>query len=212
MLDQAGTYVVSAIVTLFVVFNPLGVIPFYQGLTSAATDVQRNMIVNRATIVVVHILAFIAVIGDVVLGFLGITLHYIMIAGGLYILVFAVKQALGGSDHNAKEEKPSAGLSQVLAQRLAIVPLATPLLAGPGAIATVMHLNDAPGGVLVTILAIVANAVLAWLILRSSNQLSRLVGSSNLMILNTMMNILMAAIGVAFMLKGVSGAFGLTFT
>jgi len=211
-LDTFTGFLAADIVTLFVVVYPLGVMPFYQGLTAAATDSQKKVIVNKAILAVLVILAFFAVIGDAVLGFLGITLHYIMIAGGLYILIFAVKSALGGEEQtteaNSTGRKPK-GLPEAMARRIAVVPLATPLLAGPGSIATVMILNDGPGGVTATLLAIICNAVLAWLILRTSDRLARHIGPSNLMILNVMMNILMAAIGVAFILKGTFAAFHL---
>jgi multiple antibiotic resistance protein len=202
------------IITLFVVFNSLGVVPVYQGLTATATESQRKMIVNRAALVVLAILFFFALIGDAVLGFLGITLHYIMVAGGLYILVFAIKSALG--DAHKPEASASRGradaLSDAVAHRIAIVPLATPLLAGPGAIATVMILNDEPSGIALTLTAIVINTMLTWSILRLSNILSRKVGQSNLMILDMTTNLLTAAIGVAFILKGASAAFNLTFS
>lgn len=147
--------------------------------------------------------------------FLGITLHYIMIAGGLYILVFAVKSALGGGGDQAKRSRDSSrkggGLSKDEVERIAIVPLGTPLLAGPGSIATAMILNDDPSGVTTTIIAIFVNVFLAWLILKLSGRLMRVLSPSILMILGTVMNILMAAIGVAFLLRGISAAFGFNF-
>ncbi len=205
-------YMGSDILTLFVVLSPMGVMPFFQGLTANATGQQKNMIANRAIVIAAVLLAFFALIGDLVLGFLGITLQYIMIAGGLYILVFAVKNALGREDYTDRGESAegkSKGLPEAVAHKIAIVPLATPLLAGPGSIATVMILNDEPSGITTTIAAIVVNAILAWLILRSSNKLARVLSPSILMILNTVMNILIAAIGVAFVLKGASGAFSI---
>ena len=75
---------ISSIVTIFVVLNPVAVIPFFQGLTANGTQAQRRMIVNRAAVVVVVILLFFALIGDGVLTLLGITLHYIMIGRDLH--------------------------------------------------------------------------------------------------------------------------------
>jgi multiple antibiotic resistance protein len=159
--------------------------------------------------------AFFASLGDLVLTVLGITLHYIMIAGGLYILVFAVKSALGGGAEQANRRRNSShkagGLSKDDVERIAIVPLGTPLLAGPGSIATAMILNDDPSGVATTIIAIIVNAFLAWLILKLSSRLVRVVSPSVLMILSTVMNILMAAIGVAFLVRGISAAYGFKF-
>jgi len=205
-------YLDSDILTLFVVLSPIAVMPFFQGLTATATGQQRNMIANRAIIIAAVVLAFFALIGDLVLGFLGITLQYIMVAGGLYILVFAVKNALGREEYPTADQSvknTTTGLPDATAHKIAIVPLATPLLAGPGAIATVMILNDEPSGVTATMVAIVVNAILAWIIFRSSNKLTRVLSPSVLMILSTVLNILIAAIGVAFVLKGASAAFNI---
>ncbi len=196
--------------------NPIAVIPFFQGLTASATGGQRNMILNRACLVVIVVLVFFASVGDLVLSALGITLHYIMIAGGLYVIVFAVKSALGGgvseeTPRNRNSANKSTGLAKDVAERIAIVPIGTPLLAGPGSIATAMILNDDPSGVTTTIIAIIVNALLAWVILKLSSRLARIVSPSILMILSTVMNILIAAIGVAFVVKGVSAAFSIKF-
>lgn len=210
-------YAVTNIVTLFVVVNPIAVMPFFQGLTAQATHEQRNMILNRASLVVIFILLFFALVGDLVLTALGITLHYIMIAGGLYIVVFAVKSALGGgasveTSRKRNADSKNSGLAKDVAERIAIVPLGTPLLAGPGAIATAMILNDDPSGVTTTIIAVIVNVILAWLILKVSDRFARIVSPSILMILSTMMNILMTAIGVAFLVNGISAAYSLKFT
>jgi len=126
-MDLFLYYPITNIITLFVVLNPIAVIPFFQGLTAAATDEQRNAIVKRASVVVVVILLFFASLGDLVLTILGITLHYIMIAGGLYILVFAVKNALAGGGEQAGQSRGSGkkahGLPKAVAERIAIVRL-----------------------------------------------------------------------------------------
>ena len=68
-------YMGSDILTLFVVVSPMGVMPFFQGLTANATGQQKNMIANRAIVIAAVLLAFFALVGDLVLGFLGITLQ-----------------------------------------------------------------------------------------------------------------------------------------
>lgn len=213
-MEQFFYYLVGNVITLFVVINPIGVVPFFQGLTAKATGEQRKMIADRAAVVVVVVLLFFATLGDMVLSILGITLHYIMIAGGLYVIVFAVKNAVGGGsgDDESEGDREPGGLSKTAAERIALVPVGTPFLAGPGAIATAMILNDDPTGVTTTAIAIIVNTLLAWLILRLSNQLVRVVKPSVLTIISTVMNILMAAIGVAFLVRGLSASFGVNFT
>lgn len=133
------------LIALLVILYPLGNIPVYQGLTAGATEGQRKAIIRKAVIVVVIVLIVFAYLGDVILAVLQITLSHIMIAGGLFILVFAVRDAAGGSTSNkpsADRKKRSSGMLDVDIDKIAIFPIAIPLLAGPGAIATVMILNN----------------------------------------------------------------------
>ncbi len=200
------------VITLFVVINPILTIPFFQGITAGATEKQRHMIAKRASLVALVLLLFFAFAGDWVLGVIGITLNYVMIAGGLFILIFAIKDALG--DQNATpltSEAKSRGLTERAAEKLAVVPIGIPLLAGPGAIATVLILNDSAFGVTTTVIAIILNSFIAWLLLRLSDKVVRVVGPSTLGILGKVMDILIAAIGIAFLLNGLNAAYGLSF-
>jgi multiple antibiotic resistance protein len=212
-MDQFLADLTNNVITLFVVINPIITIPFFQGITASATEKQRHMIAKRACIVALVLLLFFAFVGDWVLGVIGITLHYIMIAGGLFILIFAVKDALGSDQNDTPRisETKSRGLTERAAEKLAVVPIGIPLLAGPGAIATVLILNDSPLGVTTTVIAVILNSFIAWLLLRLSDKIVRVVGPSALGVLGKVMDILIAAIGIAFLLKGLNAAYGLSF-
>lgn len=203
---------------LFVILNPIGNIPLYQGVTANATDDQKKIVARKAVIVVVIVLLVFAYLGDAILGALQITLNYIMIAGGLFIVVFAVKDAATGSTSNepaVEKKKRSGGLLGADLDRIAIFPIAIPLLAGPGAISTVMVLNHPAYGVakglvdFSTALAILIDCFLVWVFFVSSTRLVRYMKPSIMLMIGKVMDILMGAIGISFVFRGVLAIFGI---
>jgi multiple antibiotic resistance protein len=206
--------VTTSVLTLLVVLNPIVGLVYFSGLTAGATARQKQKISDRASIVVVGLLLFFAYLGDQILASLGITLHYIMVAGGLFILIFAIKDALGGasiSEHLDESAISVVQLSEADVERIAIIPLAVPVLAGPGAIAAVMILNDLEYGFIATGIAVVIDAVICWLTMRLSSRILRLVKPSFLTIVGKVMDILVSAVGVAFLIRGITGALGISF-
>ncbi len=204
---------VESLITLFVILNPIGAIPFFQSLTAGAILKQKEMVAKRAVLVVFTVLLIFAYLGDAILDLLHITLNYIMIAGGIFILVFALKDAASGLTRN--ELKDEAGnLPSTVADRIAVFPIAIPLLAGPGAIGTVILLNHplygAAKGItdFSTALAILVDCVIVWILLSLSNRLARILKPSILMAVGKVMDILMGAIGVSFLIKGIAAIFG----
>jgi multiple antibiotic resistance protein len=208
----------QSLIALFVILNPIGNIPFYQGVTASATADQRKAVARKAVIVVVIVLFVFAYLGDAILGALQITLNYVMIAGGLFIVVFAVKDAATGSMSNeptAATRKRSGGLLGADLDRIAVFPIAIPLLAGPGAIATVMVLNHPAYGAAKSLLdfstglAIVIDCFIVWLLFILSDRLVRHFKPSIMLIIGKVMDILMGAIGISFLIRGALAIFGL---
>jgi multiple antibiotic resistance protein len=138
-----------------------------------------------------------------------------MIAGGLFILIFAIKDALGGasiSEHMDESATPSAGqMSEADAERIAIIPLAVPVLAGPGAMAAVMILNDLQYGFVATGIAVVMDATICWATMRLSSRILSALRPSFLTIVGKVMDILVSGVAVAFLIRGITGALGISF-
>jgi MarC family membrane protein len=209
----------ESLITLLVILNPIGAIPFFQGLTAGATSKQRTMIAKRTIIITIIVLLIFAYLGDAILGALHITLDSVMIAGGVFILVFAVKDVASSQAQAAavslNREKGSA-LSSEVADSIAVFPLAIPLLAGPGAIATVMVLNNPDYGAATglgdfsTALAIVVDCLLVLLLFGFSSRLMKVLKPSVMVITGKVMDILMGAIGISFIIRGAVGIFGIT--
>lgn len=207
----------ESLLTIFVILNPIGAIPFFQGLTAGATSKQRSMIAKKTIIITIVVLLIFAYLGDVILGALHITLDAVMIAEGVFILVFAVKDVASSQAQAAASSlKKGSALSSEDADSIAVFPLAIPLLAGPGAIATVMVLNNPDYGVakgiadFSTALAIVVDCLIVLLLFGLSSQLMRVLKPSVMVITGKVMDILMGAIGISFLIRGAVGIFGIT--
>jgi multiple antibiotic resistance protein len=209
----------QALVTLFIILNPLGVIPFFQGLTAEATPEQKAMIARKTALIAAIILLVFAYLGDIILIALQITLNYVMVAGGIFILVFAVKDVVSSEAQNVAlslSKKKATPLRGADADGIAVFPLAIPLLAGPGAIATVMVLNEPQYGALKgwtdfsEAAAVVIDCIIVWLLFRLSNKLTKVVKPSVMVITAKVMDILMGAIGISFLIRGAVGIFGIS--
>lgn len=197
----------AGIVTLFVILDPIGVVPFFQNLTRGYDPVQRRGIAKMSVVVATALLLAFALVGNLILSLLGISLYDFEIAGGLLLLIFAIRDALfteplGASESSAVAEKlsPEQKLSTV-----AIIPIATPLLAGPGSLTIVMLLSKQDYGILISTVAILVDCTIAWFALRLSDRLAKHLGTSGLLIIGKVMDILMAAIAVSFLVSGIHG-------
>ncbi len=228
LFEDFTIYLAQAVLILFVIVNPVTGMAYYQGHTYLATQQQKKMILRRAVLVTMVVLWFFTFLGNVVLFLLRITVNYVRITGGVYILVYAVKSAIFGEEPQEATDdnlaRPASGLPQREAEKIAIVPLAIPLLAGPGAIASVMILNQplAGGiycfegnicvyGVLATALAVAIVSFSAWVLFSLSNKLVRKFNPSMLFTLGKVMDILMGAIAISFIIQGVAQTFKIAF-
>jgi len=210
----------QSLITIFVILDPIGAIPFFQGLTAGATSRQRGMIARKTVIVTIVVLLIFAYLGDAILGALHITLDSVMIAGGVFILVFAVKDVASSQSPSANTSRTKkgemGGLPKEVADSIAAFPLAIPLLAGPGTIATVMVLNNPDYGAATglgdfsTALAIVVDCLIVLLLFGLSSRLMRILKPSVMVITGKVMDILMGAIGISFIIRGAVGIFGIT--
>ncbi|MCL5067256.1 MAG: MarC family protein [Thaumarchaeota archaeon] len=198
-----ATQFVAGIVTLFVILDPLGVLPFFLSLTQGSTLEQRRRIANKAVLITICLLLIFAFLGDAILLFLGIQISDFEIAGGALLLLFALRDALSIEPLGFKETSAALGATKVL-ETIAVIPIATPLLAGPGSLTTVMLLTRQPYGLLISAAAILVDCSIAWLLLRVSGRINKFVGPSGLMIIGKVMDILMAAIAVSFLTAGIT--------
>lgn len=198
-----ATQLIAGVVTLFVILDPIGVLPFFLSLTQGSTLEQRRKIANKAALITICLLLVFAFLGDAILLFLGIQISDFEIAGGALLLLFALRDALSIEPLGFKETAAAMDSSKVL-ETIAVIPIATPLLAGPGSLTTVMLLTREPYGLLISTVSILVDCSIAWTLLRISGRINKFVGPSGLMITGKVMDILMAAIAVSFLTAGIT--------
>jgi multiple antibiotic resistance protein len=179
----------SVFVTLIVIMDPPGAMPIFLALTGSLTQRQKVAAARRASLVALGVISSFALFGQQILGYLHISLAALQGAGGLLLLLVAL-QLLTGSE---QEQHADAGVN------VALVPLGTPLLAGPGAIvATMLAVEKAQGsGPLISVgLALVAVLVVVWLFLRFAGRIHRVLKDSGTVLLTRIAGLLLSAIAV----------------
>lgn len=179
----------SVFVTLLVIMNPPGAVPIFLGLTVALTHRQREVAARRASLVALGVITAFAVFGQQILTYLHISLPALQGAGGLLLLLVAL-QLLVGQDSGVRSD---AGVN------VALVPLGTPILAGPGAIvATMLAVRAANGfpGFLAVAAGLLVALLIVWLFLRFAGQVHRLLRDSGTMLVTRIAGLLLSAIAV----------------
>ncbi|MGA2875169.1 MAG: MarC family protein [Nitrososphaerales archaeon] len=210
----AVTEIFAGIVTLFVILDPIGVLPCFIGLTGGVSTQQRKKLANRAVAVATGLLLVFALLGDGILLFLGIQIADLEIAGGVLLLVFALRDILSSEPLGMKETSDVLE-STKMAETMAVIPIATPLLAGPGSLTVVMlFAKESLGGVaslgvVISIVAIVVDCLVAWCLLRLGDRITKALSPTVLLIIGKVMDILMAAIAVSFLTSGVIAIFSI---
>lgn len=205
MIKGEWAYFTGAFVTIFFIVDPFAMIPLYLSLTDKYSTQERTIVRRRAVFIAFGLLVTFAISGMTFFEFFGITLPAFQIAGG--ILLFA----LGFTQLNAKQEKVSKAENEEsrVKDDISVFPLAMPLLAGPGAISTVILLSTKTGSILRLVeltVALAACMTLTYLVLKSSPFLLRVMGQTGLNLLSRIMGIILTAIGVQFALNGIAEA------
>jgi multiple antibiotic resistance protein len=187
----------QAFVALFVVIDPLGTVPVFLALTRDQTAAHRRRTARLSVLVAAGIVAVFALAGTQLLQLMNISLQALQLAGGLLLALIALDLLRAHCDQTPADARSG---------EVAFVPLGTPLLAGPGAIAaTVLYVEQAPGPgeVLSVWLALVTVLVVTWLTLRFSGVVVRLVKENGLDLLTRIVGLLAAAVAVQFMASAI---------
>jgi len=179
-----------AFVPLFVAVDAIGVAPVYLALTRSLPRAQRRRVLDASLVVAAVVSISFALLGKALFVFLGVTVADFQIAGGLILM------ALAGLDLLGPEPRGLAEGTDV-----GVVPIAVPLIAGPAVITSAIVLVDLYGS-LATVLALLANFLVCWLVLAYVNELSNLLGRTGARALSKIISLLLAAIGVHLVREG----------
>jgi multiple antibiotic resistance protein len=179
----------SVFVTLLVIMDPPGALPIFLALTESLTQKQKLAAARRASLVALGVIVLFAVFGQQILTYLHISLPALQGAGGLLLLLVAL-QLLTGSE---QEQHADAGVN------VALVPLGTPLLAGPGAIVATMlavKASDGANDYVAVATGLVATMFVVWLFFRFASQVHRVLKDSGTVLVTRIAGLLLSAIAV----------------
>ena len=192
-------------ISLFAIIDPLGIIPIIIAFTAGMTAQKRERVGRIASLSVFGILLAALLLGEAILEFFGISIHSFRTAGGILLLLMSIKMLIGTKSAPAPDDSDGDATSSV-----AIVPLSTPLLAGPGAISTVIldaHKAGNPGHYGVMALILVALSLTVWITFLIAPWISQRLGKIGSNIFTRLMGLLLAAIAVEFIAGGLRGLF-----
>jgi multiple antibiotic resistance protein len=183
----------KAVIVLFIIVDPFGDIPIFIGLTDKMTEGEKKKVFNIATIVGVILLLVFAFTGQEIFAIFGVSIYSFEVAGGILLLIIAIRILISGSMHESTDSPESMGA----------VPIAMPLLVGPGAITTTIF-NLQAYDVYVTTLSVLIVMFVVWVILRYMDAVYRFLGRTGSLVIARVVSLLIAAIAVQYILEGVS--------
>ena len=201
----------SAFITLFVVIDPPGCAPIYVGLTQGASEAEKRAMATRACVIAGTILLIFALFGEALLAALHIELDAFRTAGGIMLFLIALDMVF-----EKRTERREARAEKIREtpeiEDVSVFPMAMPMLAGPGAIASIMLLTSSTRGLpqaLVVLAALLAVMVLTLLALLAASPLMKLVGARVEAVITRLLGVLLAALAAQYVFDGIRGSFGI---
>jgi multiple antibiotic resistance protein len=194
---------VSALITFFVVIDPPGCAPIFAGLTQGASPAHRSAMAVRAVCVASVILLVFALLGEDLLKALGISLASFRIAGG--IMLFLIARDMVFEKRTERREDRAAKLQAEQVEDVSIFPMAMPMIAGPGSIASVMLLmarNDGLERTVVVLGALATILLLTLAALLAAGPIMRLLGARIEAVITRLLGVLLGALAVQFVMDG----------
>ncbi|MEC9198300.1 MarC family protein [Donghicola tyrosinivorans] len=203
-------FLITAFFTLFVIIDPIGLTPLFVAMTQGMSARQRRAIGLRACVVAVGILCAFSFFGEALLGFVGISMHAFRIAGGILLFLTALDMLFqrrtkrrADQAEEAEEEHDHHDPS--------VFPLAIPLIAGPGSIATIILLTGQTEGIIgfLSVLGVMLCVIgIMLLLFLTGGVIERALGRTGIEVVTRLLGMLLAALSVQFVLDGLKG-FGL---
>ena len=201
MNPELGLYI-TAFVTLFVIIDPIGLVPLFAALTQGESAARRRAIAFRACLTAAGLLTVFGLFGDAVLGFVGISMPAFRVAGGILLFLTALDMLF------ERRTKRREGQSQPGEDDPSIFPLSIPLIAGPGSIATMILLSSQQGSDWSWILAVhgvmAAVLLLTFAMFLTAGLLERAIGPVGINVVTRLLGMLLAALSVQFVLDGLT--------
>jgi multiple antibiotic resistance protein len=203
-LNEYLSFTLVTFPAVFFIMDPLGLLPIFVAITAGDTPEKRQRTARRATLIAFGLMTFFTLFGSLVFKVFGISMSALKVAGGILLLMTSMDmlRAQPSRTRSSPEETHECEAKE----DVAVVPLAMPLLAGPGSIATAMVLAARGRDWTYTIPVVASIAVtclLTYLLLRAAARLNRLLGTTGIAVLERIMGLLLAAIAVQFVADGI---------
>jgi multiple antibiotic resistance protein len=192
-LNEFGIAVVKAVITLFVVIDPIGIVPLFASYTERMQTQDRKSLSKTATITAGVLLFVFAIAGTQIFAILGIDIFSFLIAGGILLFIVSIELLTHGAWRFGGDTSTDGS---------GVVPFAFPLLAGPGAITSVI-ISYQTSGIMVTILSIAIVIAITYLILLLAAPINRFLGKRGSMVITRVFAIIVAAFAVQYIVEGV---------
>jgi multiple antibiotic resistance protein len=208
LIGPAGAFLITSLISLFIIIDPPGNIFPFLALSAAYTPSAVRSLARQACLYAFLILTLVVVAGRIILKFLGITIPAFQIAGGLILFRIAIDMLEGQGHFNRFDT--SSSLDAADYRGVALVPLAVPLLSGPGAISTVLVLTSRSGSYLedgLVVLSLLIVMLLTYMFFHFSHFLVNRLKETGIRLLTRLMGLIMAALAVQFVLDGLLSAF-----
>ncbi|MDG1280130.1 MAG: MarC family protein [Pseudorhodobacter sp.] len=199
-MELETAFLITAFATLFVVIDPPGLIPLFIALTPGMTAEHRRAIGLRASIVAIFILTLFGLTGEAVLNFIGISMSAFRIAGGILLFLTALDMLFERRTQRREGQKTVADHDP------SVFPIAIPLIAGPGAIATMILLVGEAGswqGIVAVHLVMIFVILLALALFMVAGPLERALGRTGTIVITRLLGMLLAALSVQFVIDGI---------
>jgi len=197
-------FVTSTFLTLLVVMDPVGLAPVFLGLSKGRPRAEKNRIALKATLVAGGIIVVFLLVGQQLITRLGISLDAFRVAGGVLLFLIALDMVFA-RESTAKENEDEKKEAQER-QDISVFPLAIPLIAGPGTLASVMILSSEHRGFPIDLLAmgvvIAFVLLLCYLALRMSDGIARLIGRTGVNVVTRVLGVLLGALAVQYVADG----------
>ena len=197
----------AVIASVFAIVDPIGTLPFYVALTQGFSEEDRRMVIDRSVTVLAAVLTVFAIAGRFLFAAFGFTLEAFEIAGGILLFVVGYEM-LEGQIARTKLTERDREVALARRDEISVVPLGIPLLAGPGAISTVMIYEGTAGGdpieLSATFVAIAITTAATWITFHFGQRILGSLGRVGVMALSRVMGLLLAAVGVQFVINGIT--------
>jgi len=197
------TDLIKLTVALLAIVDPFASIPVFLGITTGYTQAERRRVTQMVAITVFCVLAVAALIGTQILRFFGISIPSFLIAGGILLLLMAISMLQ--ARETGIRQTPDEAAEAAERDAVAVVPLGIPLLAGPGAISTmIIATHESPGLGHHLLLLIPAGliAITVWATFATATHISERLGKTGMNIITRVMGLIIAAIGVEYIYRG----------